>query len=299
MGRYLRNRVSAPGNGESTFSWHTIFVAIADFRLSDPIIVDNPIPVPDGPISDGMPLRIMYLGASVTRGEASLGERGYRLHIQDKLISWGNAVNAVGFNHLGEFADNQVEGYGAHRIRRIQPHAVQAIPALKPNLVLVQVGTSDCFQEDEVEKIGERMGKLTDAILRTGGKNVTVILSTLPTTPRESVEPCIIDANEQIRQVALDRFINKGRRVALAEMHHNQGLPGRPLPKDIGDDEIHPTNEGYIMMGDIFLEKIGEVADKGWLRWPVDNGIPWDGREGHEVEDEIKRRTEEEHPIPD
>lgn len=251
----------------------------------------------NGPLADGIPLRVMFLGASITRGEVSDGDRGYRKHIRDKLTSWGNPVNFVGFTRFGDWEDNDVEGYGAHRIRKIHLHAQQAVPALRPNLVLVQVGTSDCFQKDDIGYIITRMRDLANVIIDSAPE-ATVILSTLATTPHPQVEPCMLSANAQIRQVAND-LIREKKKVALAEMHYDQGLPDRPKPEDIGPDRIHPTNEGYIMMGDVFLEKIREVAEKGLLERPVDNGIPDNGDDGREVEVKLKEKAEAEHPIKD
>lgn len=248
----------------------------------------------DRPFANGMPLRIMCIGASITRGEVSTGDRGYRKHIRDNLTSWGNPVNYVGFNRLGDWGDNDVEGYGAQRIRKIHEKAVKAVPPLQPNLILIQVGTSDCFQKDDTTYIMMRMRELVDFMMEASPR-ATVILSTLVTTTNLDFEPCMLSANAQIRQVYND-MVREEKRVALAEMHYNQGLPGRPKPEDIGSDRIHPTDEGYIMMGEIFLEKIREVESKGYLQAPVDIGIPDNGEDGREAEDKIKTEAEAKRP---
>ncbi|KAI1100735.1 carbohydrate esterase family 3 protein [Jackrogersella minutella] len=249
----------------------------------------------NGAVAGGIPLRIMFLGASVTRGEVSTGDRGYRKQLRDKLTSLGNPVNCVGFNRFGDFPDNDVEGYGASRIRQLHHHAAQAVPYLQPNLVLIQVGTSDCFQHDDPINILTRTRDLVDYLLEASPR-VTVILSTLLTTPDLEFEPCMRSANAQIRQVATD-LIREKKPVAIAEMHYDQGLPGRPRPEDIGNDRIHPTDEGYFMMGDIFMEKIREVEEKGFLKYPVDIGIPKDGDASREVEDQLREKAEQEHPL--
>ncbi|KAI1366576.1 SGNH hydrolase-type esterase domain-containing protein [Xylaria arbuscula] len=237
----------------------------------------------------------MFVGASITRGETSTGDLGYRKQIRDALVSGGKSVNCVGFNRFGDFEDNDVEGWGAFRIRTITKSARQAVPALQPNLILVQVGTSDCFQKDDWDNIGSRMRTLAESMM-DAVPNATVILSTLTTTPDPVYEPCILSANTQIRQVAED-LMGENKSVALAEMHYDQGLPDRPRPEDIGPDTIHPTDEGYFMMGDIFLEKIKEVEEMGFLRPPVNNSIPDNGDDGREVEEALQKKAEAEHPI--
>ncbi|KAI0400608.1 SGNH hydrolase-type esterase domain-containing protein [Xylaria palmicola] len=258
----------------------------------------NAVKVPkndSSPVADGIPLRIMFIGASITRGEVSTGDRGYRKQVQDTLISWGNKVNSVGFNRFGDWEDNDVEGWGAYRIRTITKNAAQAVPALQPNLVLVQVGTSDCFQKDDTGNIGLRMRILADTILDAEPRT-TVILSTLATTPHPDFEPCIIDANTQIRQIAAD-MVRDEKPVALAEMHYDQGLPDRPRPEDIGPDRIHPTDYGYHLMGNIFLTGIREVEAKDFLQRHTNNTIPDDGNDGREAEEALKKKAEAEHPI--
>lgn len=247
------------------------------------------------PIAGGIPLRIMFIGASITRGEGSTADRGYRKYMRDTITSYGNAVNCVGFNRLGDWEDNDVEGWGAHRIRTMTKHARQSVPALQPNLILIQVGTSDCFQEDDTKNIGARMKLLTETMLDAEPR-ATIIMSTLSTTPNAEFEPCILSANEQIREAAAE-LMRQNRTVALAEMHYDQGLPDRPRPEDIGPDQIHPTDEGYIMMGNVFLEKVREVEAKGFLQSPANNSIPDNGDDGREVEDQIREKAEKEHPI--
>ncbi|KAI1754643.1 SGNH hydrolase-type esterase domain-containing protein [Xylaria castorea] len=256
---------------------------------------DNSTDIGDIPVVEVVPLRIMFVGASITRGEVSTGDRGYRKHIRDTVISWGNNVNCVGFNRFGDWEDNDVEGWGAYRIRTITKSAGQSVPALQPNLVLVQVGTSDCFQKDDNAHIGSRMRLLIDTIME-GVPRATVIMSTLVTTPDPNYEPCILSANDQIRQVA-DDLMRANKTVALSEMHYDQGLPDRPRPEDIGPDNIHPTDGGYLMMGNIFLKSIQEVMGKGYLQRAANNSIPDNGDYGREIEDAIKNKTENEHPI--
>ena len=47
-------------------------------------------------MAGGIPLRVMFIGASMTLGEHSTGEVGYRKQIRDWIVSRGNLVNYVG-----------------------------------------------------------------------------------------------------------------------------------------------------------------------------------------------------------
>ncbi|KAI0127400.1 SGNH hydrolase-type esterase domain-containing protein [Xylariales sp. AK1849] len=213
-------------------------------------------PVAEGPIAGGIPIRIMFMGASVTLGDHSTGDLGYRKQIRDWLVSVGNPVNSVGANRLGDFKDNDVQAFGAQPIKPTLDRAREIVPATQPNLILVNVGLSDCFQEDHwgAKHSYQNMHELIEFLL-TESPRAAIIMSTIVTCPWEGTEQCIKGVNAQIRQVAAD-LIRKGRPIVMAEMHYDQGLPNRPNRTHIGPDGMHPSDRGYFMMGDIFIEKI-------------------------------------------
>ncbi|CAJ2503743.1 Uu.00g111370.m01.CDS01 [Anthostomella pinea] len=231
----------------------------------------------EGPIAGGIPIRIMFIGASVTLGDRSTGEVGYRKQIRDWIVSRGNRVNAVGANRYGDFEDNDVQAFGAQPIKPTLDRAREIVPATQPNLILVNAGSSDCFQEDNwgAGHVYRDMHDLIEFLLLESPR-ATIVMSTIVTCPWAGTEQCVKGANAQIRQVATD-LIREGKPIALAEMHFDQGLPNRPNLTDIGPDDMHPTDRGYFLMGDIFMEKVREVDRKGWLQPPVQNGVPADG----------------------
>lgn len=257
----------------------------------------------------------MFIGASIARGEESTHNVGYRQQLRDWMAAQGNPVNCVGTQRFGyyvndggdgnrgpglgdttannrtAFRDDDNEAYGAHRIRDLHEKCRVAVPKYRPNLMLVQIGTSDCWREDDPVNIISRYKDFVRYLLlpddnggvqqvdergNKAGVDATVIMSTLITTPNKDKERCFFSANAQIRQAALD-LQREGLPVVLAEMHYDQGLPGRPRESDIGPDDIHPTDDGYLMMGDIFKEAIREADQKGFIKRAVENGVPDDG----------------------
>ncbi|KAK7943174.1 carbohydrate esterase family 3 protein [Apiospora aurea] len=221
------------------------------------------------------------------------------------MAAQGNPVNCVGTQRFGyyvnndgnspgngtAFRDDDNEAYGAHRIRDLHAKCRVAVPRYRPNLMIVQIGTSDCWREDDPVNIFSRYKDFVRYLLlpdanggvqqvdergNKAGVDTTVVMSTLITTPNKAKERCFFSANAQIRQVALD-LQREGLPVVLAEMHYDQGLPGRPRESDIGRDDIHPTDDGYLMMGDIFKEAIREADQKGFIKRAVANGVPDDG----------------------
>lgn len=281
-------------------------------------------------LAGGIPIRLMFIGASITLGEPE--QAGYRRQVRDWIVGLGNQVNCVGSvstlsfspfqcyasrsarvcvpysgvrltqfifqNRFGDLKDNEVEAFPARRVKDLTAGLPTIVPQTRPNLVLVNAGASDCFQDptqgsahalDHTQELVEYLFEAGDATPRdardrdnasttanTTAAMVTVILSTLVTSPNPAFERCIQSFNAQIRQVVTD-LARDGRHIALADMHPDQGLPGRPGLQDIQTDGMHPTSEGWRMMGEVFKRTIREVEHKGWLKAPVDNGIPADG----------------------
>ncbi|KAI2624600.1 carbohydrate esterase family 3 protein [Hypomontagnella submonticulosa] len=245
-----------------------------------------------GPLAGGIPLRVMFIGASMTLGEHSTGEVGYRKQIRDWIVSRGNKVNYVGQNRYGDFKDNDVQAFGAQPIKPTLDRLKEVVPQVQPNLILINAGSSDCFQMDHwgPAYILQSMRELVDFLFEASPR-ATIIMSTIITSPWDGTERCVKCSNAQIRQVAID-LIREGKPVVMAEMHYDQGLPNRVERADIGPDDMHPTDKGYFKMGDIFIEKILEVEKNGWLQRPVDNGVPDDGDAARDMEDAIKAAEE-------
>ncbi|KAI0396844.1 SGNH hydrolase-type esterase domain-containing protein [Xylariaceae sp. FL0594] len=227
------------------------------------------------PLAGGVPLRVMFLGASVTRGDVSIGNLGFRSPLRDRLSALGNPINFVGSQRLGAFKDNDVEAYKGNRIDQIHEHATHIVPQTKPNVFVLHVGSNDCLQRLDTAHAGKRMRDLVNYLLRQSPR-ATIILSTLLTNTVPSKEPCILDINVQIRRLASE-LQREGRAVVLAEMHCEQGLPDRPLPVDISPDGTHPFDHGYRLMADIFFDAFLEADKRGFFMTPEEKGIPDDG----------------------
>ncbi|XXG96297.1 hypothetical protein Hte_002578 [Hypoxylon texense] len=233
-------------------------------------------PANSSSIADGIPLRIMSLGASLVRGEFSTGDVGFRKTMRDELVALGVPVNMVGSQRFGDMLDNDLEAYGGNRVDQIHEHATHIVPRLQPNVFLIQVGTNNVLQNRDVDKAGEHMEAFIDYLLATSNRS-TVIFSTCLTNTVPDCEPKILDVNQQYREL-IKKYDSKP--VLLAEMHPSEGFPDRPQPADIGPDGTHPTDFGYDLMGHIFTKSLQEADRKGYLRWPVENGLERDGEAG-------------------
>ncbi|KAI1744892.1 hypothetical protein F4680DRAFT_403615 [Xylaria scruposa] len=234
----------------------------------------------------------MFVGASITLGDPP--QSAYRMRLREWLVSLGNAVNYVGTNRFGQFKDNDVQAYPATPIQILHEKALKAVPDMQPNLVIVNAGSSDCFQE---EQWGSAHGydytrNLVDFIFKASPR-ATVILSTLVTSTSPQFERCIKSINAQIRQVAID-VRREGKHLLLSEQHYDQGLPGRVTAEFIKSDKMHPTFEGWEMMAKIFKQDILDADANGWIVAPVKNAIMDDGDAERDLQEAAKAKEEAE-----
>ncbi|TRX96011.1 hypothetical protein FHL15_003153 [Xylaria flabelliformis] len=244
------------------------------------------------PIAGGIPLRVMFIGASITLGDPP--QSAYRMRLREWLVSLGNAVNYVGTNRFGQFKDNDVQAFPATPIQILHEKALKAVPDMQPNLIIVNAGSSDCFQE---EQWGSAHGydytrNLVDFLFKASPR-ATVILSTLVTSPSPQFERCIKSINAQIRQVATD-VRREGKHLLLSEQHYDQGLPGRVTVDFIKSDKMHPTFEGWEMMAKIYKQDILDADANGWIVVPVKNSIMDDGDAERDLQEAAKAKEEEE-----
>jgi lysophospholipase L1-like esterase len=222
------------------------------------------------PLANGIPLRILAIGASTTRGDESFDNNGFRRPIREHLTSIGNLVNFVGTQRVGNMSDNDIEAYPGARTGEMHHHAEVVVPQTKPNLFLVNVGSNDCFQDYDIPNFYKRYYSFIDYLL-TASPRATVIMGTLlPTTEtaRFNASERVVVVNQQLRRL-YEIFKSENKPVVLAEMN---GL------HDLAWDGMHPTSASYDIMAKIMLDSIIEADARGFLRpaEPV-HGIIQDG----------------------
>ncbi|AEO60969.1 carbohydrate esterase family 3 protein [Thermothelomyces thermophilus ATCC 42464] len=263
------------------------------------------------PLGNGVPLRIMPLGASITFGLKSSDGNGYRAALRDMIVnppadSYGgggggagqgaarrdemfksvrgkstarvssgpNKVNMVGSRKAGTMVDNDVEGWSGYRIEQVHDKAMAAesAPKYKPNVVLVNAGTNDAAQNFQVATAGERMEAMLRDLWAVSPRAV-VVLSTLLVNQDEATERNVVAINKQLRALVARLRDEEKKKIVLAEMHGRRG----PRLADLADG-THPTDEGYRKMANIWYASLRVASDRGWLQAPEPvPGVPDDG----------------------
>ncbi|KAK3372649.1 carbohydrate esterase family 3 protein [Podospora didyma] len=215
------------------------------------------------------PLRLMPLGASITQGAQSSDDTGYRklLRTQLRWKGW-NVVNMVGSLQTGNnFKDNDHEGHGGWTINRVRTDAWPTAQKLKPNLVLVNVGTNDC-DDNDASASGPDMEKLIDDIF-LGVPDVTLIVSTLARSRDHGA--CAAAASQAYRDVvAKSKYA--GKRLGLADFYN-----AHTLAEHISTaDGKHPNDAGYRIFAAVWYDAITKIESKiqpaGAANPPIDDG---------------------------
>lgn len=207
--------------------------------------------------ANGLFLRIMPLGASITHGVGSSTGNGYRAFLRDRLNGNGNDVTYVGSNPGGDMSNPENEGWPGFIVDEVKGKAEANVGNMRPNLVLINAGTNDCTRNIDIPNVGVRVARLMDAVW-AGSPTATIVMSTLL---RNGAAPDQVSQyNEQIRGLVWD-WQNQGRRIVLADMQ-GDGSPGL----DLIPDGTHPNDQGCQLMSNIWYNAIADASNRGYLQ---------------------------------
>ncbi len=205
----------------------------------------------------------MPLGGSITYGIGSSTGNGYRNELKDILLSRGHQTILVGTRKSGTMANNDNEGWRGYRIDQIHEKAERSAARYKPNVFTVNAGANDCLQDYEIQAVGLRLEALIGDLWRIASPGATVVLSTLVVAAEEEMNSRVLRVNDQIRDL-VERMGAGNRRIVLADLYSPRG----PQVGDLVDDGIHPGDEGYVKIAEIWADSIEEAARTGLLQPP-------------------------------
>lgn len=203
----------------------------------------------------GLSLAILPLGDSITFGTDSTDGNGYRLDLENLLVP-ANSIEFIGSVMQGSMTDNDNEGHPGFTITEIAAEAPQDF-SKTPNVVLLMAGTNDVIQDLDLSNAPARLGTLIDAL--TGNlTESTIIVATL--TP-------LANATQETRREAYNAAIpglikeraDAGKRVTMVDMTNVT------ISEIATADGIHPDDEGYATMAQVWYGGIMEAAGKGLI----------------------------------
>jgi lysophospholipase L1-like esterase len=206
-------------------------------------------------LPQGLKLRLLPLGDSITYGIGSTGSTSYRAALYKKLTDAGVNATFIGSTRSGNFAQPSHEGWSGYTIAQISTMSEKSLPK-KPNVVALMAGTNDMPRGDAKGAVG-RLGALIDKIVAAVPDSV-VLVATL--TPLQFAQQAVTTFNGDVPGLVKART-DQGKKVAVVSMAEVQAADLK--------DGVHPNDAGYAKMADAWYKAIEQVAAKGWIKDPV------------------------------
>ncbi|HEY9862477.1 MAG TPA: carbohydrate-binding domain-containing protein [Candidatus Obscuribacterales bacterium] len=223
-------------------------------------------------------LRIMPLGDSITHGmppSNPLAYPGaYRIPLWERFKTDSIPLDFVGSQRNGSLTENpdsptgfdqDHEGYPGRKISEIatstQVNLNPRLQELKPNVILLTIGTNDAMSTRSVDQMKSDLGKLIDQIT-TQRPDVQLLVSTIPpiNPSRSSTAAQKAIAFNNSLPTLISTKAAAGKKVALVDtIKGNDGQSGTAddlVVSDLVSDGLHPTEGGYNKIANTWYDAI-------------------------------------------
>ena len=220
----------------------------------------NPCP------TNGDPCKILPLGDSITHGFASTDDGGYRSQLYKLILAANQKVTFTGSlangptqvsgqnfprmheGHDGWTIDPGFSTFGSGGISSLVPS-----PAFdgKPHIVLLHIGTNDTGFMDSAN-MSTRLESLLDKIAQASPSSLIVLAQI---TPLGYTSAALTAYNAKIPGI-VQSHAAKGQHIVGVDMSK------MPVPADIFTDNVHPNDQGYVYMANIWYAAIKEMLPK-------------------------------------
>ncbi|KAF7378393.1 Acetyl xylan esterase [Mycena sanguinolenta] len=215
----------------------------------------------------GLKIRALPAGDSITFGFQSSTGDGYRLDLEEMIVTppWAGGtvtsrqdetaiVEYIGSVDSGTMPNPENEGHSGAEINTISGFVLPDL-SQNPNVVFLLAGTNDINNGDDIADAPTRLMALVDAIT-SALPTAAVLVGTLPLNGNADIEAEVETFNYNITQSLLRRAAD-GVRTYPVPME-NIG------PSDMADG-LHPNDEGYQIMANSWFSALWQVAEWGWI----------------------------------
>ena len=159
------------------------------------------------------PTRIMLLGDSITDGEGSADNYGYRATLHSDLFAAGHSVDFVGGRQdLTGTHDRDHEGWAGFTASQISNNVFSWLTANPADYVLLHAGTNglDVNNVVDVENILDEIDRYSTGI--------EVVLARI--IDEKSINPTVTAFNDAVESMVLSR-IASGDKITIVDQHLN------------------------------------------------------------------------------
>ncbi|EQB55684.1 GDSL-like Lipase/Acylhydrolase [Colletotrichum gloeosporioides Cg-14] len=214
-------------------------------------------------IKDGVELRILPVGDSVTVGYLSTDGNGYRLKLQENLSA--NDVVFAGTESSGNMTDPYFAAWSGKTIQYIADNVPPSLTQ-RPNVILLHAGTNDMNPNPDISTEGNdpaaaaaRLGALIDQMLEAC-PDATVLVAQI-------INTCVAEQQPQteVFQGLIPDIVEQRQNASKHVLAVDFAALGDGI---LRSDCIHPSDEGYRTMGDYWYDFITQIP-KDWITQPV------------------------------
>lgn len=216
-------------------------------------------------------LKILPLGDSITFGEVK-GENyesGYRKPLEAMLLEatgGSKAAQLKNGKHLpaikivGTQEDpyhRHHDGYSGWRLDNIDSIIERIMPATKPDIILMHLGTNDVYQGTDDATLEKRADQLLSHIHKLAPKSIVLVATIIPMCSGKMVlggqDKRVAPYNAILKKV-IEKHIAQGETLRLVDMYEKADMKCEDMP-----DGAHPGAVGYRKMAVTWRNALMEI----------------------------------------
>lgn len=193
---------------------------------------------------------VMPLGDSITYGNGQNGV-SYRTGLWNRFMAApGFKPDFVGSVLWGNIPDSDGEGHPGWRIDQISDGITNSgWLDSKPKYVLLHIGTNDMNQNYQLPTAPDRLRDLIN-LIKTKDPGVTILVASII-----PAQDATLNARINAYNAAIPGIVQQaGASVRFVDMN------ARITVDDLSGDGLHPSDAGYLKMGDVWYEALSPLA---------------------------------------
>ncbi|KAI8711340.1 SGNH-hydro domain-containing protein [Fusarium sp. LHS14.1] len=224
---------------------------------------------PGKAIKNGIKLRILCVGDSITAGFGDTDGNGYRQQLRKDLSKNKVVWAGTQLNENSGMADGYHAGFPGKTIKYITNHVG---PSLKqqPNIILLAAGTNDMNSNtstiakdgNDPREAAGRLGNLIDKITEECPDAVVLVSIIINACDSHHAQRERTKQYQKLIPGIFRQRRQKGKHVVAVDFSRWEEA-GHDLLRDC----VHPTDDAYDLMGDWWYSFITKV-DGAWIQGP-------------------------------
>lgn len=179
-------------------------------------------------------------------------------HTKVNAVFYGNSITEGWYKKRSEFFHSHGfvgRGISGQTSSEMLVRFRQDVIDLHPKVVVIMCGTNDIAQNNGTISLEHTMGNIVSMCeLAKANKIKPVLCAVLPARSFRW-NPYVIDAPQQIRALnAMIQEYARKEKIPFVDYHNAMADTDGGLREGLSNDQVHPTEEGYMIMEPIILK---------------------------------------------